>query len=58
MGGAIASGEGLRRGKIAPGYLADLTVLDRNIFTIPPAQIFKAKVTTTILDGHIVWNDA
>jgi len=43
------------KGTIAPGKLADLVVLDRNIFEIPPADIAEARVKLTILDGEIIY---
>ena len=39
---------------ITPGKLADLVMVDRNIFEIDPVEIEKAKVLLTILDGRIV----
>ena len=42
-------------GRIAPGYLADLVFLDRNIFTIPPEEIHKAKVLRTLCAGETVY---
>lgn len=40
-----------RLGKIHPGYLADLTVLDRDIFTCDPMEISKVEVLGTVVDG-------
>jgi predicted amidohydrolase YtcJ len=42
-------------GRIAPGYLADLVFLDRDIFTIPPEDIHKARVIRTLCAGEIVY---
>ena len=46
-----------RRGKIAPAFDADLTVLDRDIVsdTLPAAEIPKAKVLMTIVGGEMVY---
>jgi predicted amidohydrolase YtcJ len=44
-------------GSIETGKLADLIVLDRNLFDIPPTQIHKVKVQLTLLDGLPVWTD-
>jgi len=44
------------KGKIAPGYLADLVILDDNILTVPPSKIHRVGVALTILDGQIVYN--
>ncbi|HEY9284136.1 MAG TPA: amidohydrolase, partial [Pyrinomonadaceae bacterium] len=43
------------KGTITPGKLADLVILDRDIFRVDPAEIEKAKVRTTIMDGRIVY---
>jgi predicted amidohydrolase YtcJ len=42
-------------GTIAVGKAADLVVLDRNLFEIPPSQIHEAKVLLTLLDGKEVY---
>lgn len=42
-------------GTIEPGKLADIIVLDRNLFEIPPEEIVEAKVNVTILDGRVVF---
>jgi predicted amidohydrolase YtcJ len=43
------------KGTITPGKLADLVILDRDIFKIDAAEIGKAKVRTTIMDGRVVY---
>ena len=42
-------------GRIAPGYLADLVFLDRDIFSINPDEIHKAKVLRTMSAGETVY---
>jgi predicted amidohydrolase YtcJ len=46
-----------RRGRIAPTYDADFTVLDRDIVSekTPAAEIPKAKVRMTVVGGEIVY---
>jgi hypothetical protein len=46
-----------RRGRIAPGFDADLTVLDRDIVadSLPATEIPKSKVLMTIVGGEIVY---
>lgn len=44
-----------RIGKIAAGYLADLTVLDQDIVSIDPHEIHNVKVMMTIMDGRTVF---
>ena len=43
------------KGTVEPGKLADLVVLDRDIFAIPPEEIGEAKVRLTVFDGRIVF---
>jgi predicted amidohydrolase YtcJ len=43
------------KGTISPGMLADLVVLDRDIFTIPPEEIGGAKVRMTLLEGRVIY---
>jgi predicted amidohydrolase YtcJ len=42
-------------GTIAPGFAADLTVLDRNLFDRPAAEIGQAQVELTMAGGRIVY---
>ena len=42
-------------GSLEPGKLADIIVLDRNVFTVPSEEIKETKVLMTIMDGHIVY---
>jgi predicted amidohydrolase YtcJ len=41
-----------RMGRIAPGYLADLVVLDRNLLTVSSDQYLKTGVLRTFVDGQ------
>ena len=41
-------------GSIEVGKLADLVVLDRNLFAIPPTQIAKVRVLVTLFEGKEV----
>jgi len=43
------------KGAIAPGKLADLVILSRDIFKIDPQEIEKVKVVITIMDGRVVY---
>lgn len=43
------------KGTITPGKLADIVILDKNIFEIDPIEIEKTKVVMTLLDGKIVY---
>jgi predicted amidohydrolase YtcJ len=55
MGPAMASGQSAQQGSLTPGKLADVIVLDRDIFTIPPEEIFDTQVMLTIFDGQIAY---
>jgi predicted amidohydrolase YtcJ len=57
MGAAYASYEEKRKGSLTPGKLADLIVLDRDIFTIDPMEIAETQVLATIIDGQFVWRN-
>lgn len=58
LGATAAIGQARRQGRIAPGYLADMIVLDRDIFTCTPAEIAGTQVEMTILGGRIVYERA
>jgi predicted amidohydrolase YtcJ len=45
------------KGTVEPGKLADLVVLDRDIFVLPPEEIGSAKVRLTVFDGKIVFGE-
>jgi predicted amidohydrolase YtcJ len=44
-------------GSIEPGKLADLIVVDRNLFEIDPTELSDAKVLLTLLGGQPVHGD-
>jgi hypothetical protein len=52
---AWASFDEQRKGTLAPGMLADIVVLDSDIFDTPPAKLASAVVEVTIFDGKIVY---
>ena len=43
------------RGSLEEGKLADITIFDRNLLTIPEDEILQAEVNYTIIDGKIVF---
>ncbi len=43
------------KGSLRPGKLADLVIVDRDLFGIPPAEILQAKVDLTIVGGSVVY---
>ncbi|VXB52000.1 putative N-substituted formamide deformylase, dihydropyrimidinase or isoaspartyl peptidase [Bacillus mycoides] len=54
-GSAYAIGKEAKRGKIAKGYEADFTILDRNIFEIEAEEIKEVQAEMTVVDGKIVY---
>lgn len=54
-GSAYAIGKEAKRGKIAKGYEADFTILDRNIFEIEAEEIKEVQAEMTVIDGKIVY---
>ncbi len=55
VGSAYAEFAEQMKGTLAVGKLADLVILDRDLFKMDPAAIDQAKVTLTIVDGRVVW---
>jgi hypothetical protein len=51
---AWVAGEEGAKGSLEPGKLADLVVIDRDIFSIPPEQLKDADVLLTIVGGRVV----
>jgi predicted amidohydrolase YtcJ len=54
VGGAYASFDESRKGTLVAGKLADLVLIDRNLFEVPEEQIRNAKVLTTVVGGKVV----
>lgn len=42
-------------GSLEPGKLADIVVLDRNAFEIPPEELNSIRIQTTIVGGKVVY---
>jgi predicted amidohydrolase YtcJ len=55
VGSAFAEFAEAVKGTLTPGKLADLVVLDRDIFRVDPAEIEKARVRMTVPDGRVVY---
>ncbi len=55
LGPAYASGQRHKLGSLSPGKLADLVVLDRDIFAVPPEEIGATEVVMTVFDGEAVY---
>ena len=56
-GPAYATGMEQRCGRLAIGYLADLLVLDRDIFQSDPQEIKETRPTATMVGGAWVWRE-
>ena len=54
-GPAFASFDEHRLGMLKVGLRGDLTLIDRDLFSVPPSEILKAKVTATIVEGEAVY---
>ena len=52
---AFAAFEEDIKGSLSPGKLADITVLTRDIMTVPDEEIRQAKVAYTIIGGKVVY---
>jgi predicted amidohydrolase YtcJ len=54
-GAAYAEFAELEKGRLAPGFLADFIVLDRDITKVTPAEILQTKVLRTVVGGKTVY---
>jgi predicted amidohydrolase YtcJ len=55
VGSAYAEFAEKQKGMIAPGKLADVVILSRDIFSIDPKDIENVMVMMTILDGRVIY---
>ena len=53
---AWLAGDERRRGKLLPGYLADLVVVDRDPFECAPEELAEIDVVATMLGGRWIFN--
>ncbi len=58
IGSAYAARLERETGSLEVGKLADVIVLDRNLFEIAPTEIHQAKVLLTLLGGRTVYRDS
>jgi len=54
-GAAYAAGREGSLGRLAPGYLADLVVLDQDPFKMEPHDLQHVKSLATMVGGDWVW---
>ena len=57
MGAAFAEFQENKKGSITPGKLADMVILNENIFDLKPEAIRNVKVKTTILGGKVIYGE-
>ena len=55
ISGAYLSFDELERGSIEVGKLADLVVLEKNLFEVPELEIHKVRTDMTIFDGKLIY---
>jgi predicted amidohydrolase YtcJ len=54
---AELAGWGDRVGRLAPGYYADMIILDQDPFQIPPQELFQIKPLATMVAGEWVFSE-
>ena len=53
--GAFIGFEEASKGSIEPGRLADLALLDRDVFSVPAEDVGATRVDLTVLGGEVVF---
>jgi hypothetical protein len=56
LGAAYAQFMEDRKGMIKTGYLADIVITDKDLFSIPENEIMKTRIDYTITGGRIVYS--
>jgi predicted amidohydrolase YtcJ len=56
MGSAYAEFQEHEKGSITPGKLADMILLDQDIFSVSPETIRDVRVEKTFVGGQLVWD--
>jgi len=57
-GGAYAEGQDQRKGRLAPGFTADLAVLSQDVLTVPTSRLPATTSLLTMVDGEVIFEDA
>ena len=55
MGSAYVYGRDHELGSLEPGKLADIIVMDRDLFTVPVDDIKDTNILLTVMDGNVVY---
>ena len=58
VGSAFAEFTEKVKGTLTPGKLADLVMLDQDIFKIDPEEILNTQVQLTVMDGRVVYESS
>jgi predicted amidohydrolase YtcJ len=58
LGAAFAGHRERTEGSLEPGKLADLIVLDQDLFKIAPTEIAKTEVLLTMVGGRVVYQSS
>ena len=58
IGGARLTCAERERGRLAPGYAADLAVLEHDPLTAPLEAVAEQTARLTMVGGEVIWNDA
>ncbi len=56
LGSAYADGLEGERGRLRPGYRADLTVLSADPYTLPTEALRELRIEQTIVSGEVAWS--
>lgn len=57
-GGAYAEAQEKTRGRLAPGFAADLALLSQDVLTVPIQQLPNTTSLLTIVGGEVIFEDA
>ena len=55
LGSAYAEFQEQQKGSLTAGKLADLVILSRDVFAVPPREILETKPTLTMVGGRVVF---
>jgi len=53
--GAYASFEEKDKGRLAPGMLANIVILNKDPFVVPTQELHQIEVDSTIFDGRVIY---
>ncbi|MDX1402858.1 MAG: amidohydrolase family protein, partial [Kiloniellales bacterium] len=56
LNGAYGSFSEKQKGKLTPGYLADIAVFDKDIFSCQAEELLECNIDLTLLGGEVVFD--